>query len=213
MKTLCISILMLFINLNFFAQCENGRYRDQIFPLISVTSDIAYGQNENFNGQVEMLKLDVYQPLEDTENLRPLVIFAHGGYFLGGDKADDTVVPLCDGLAKMGYVTSSIGYRLGIPLQFPLDAPFMEAIVRAVHDMRAAIRFFRKSAAEDGNPYGINPNEIYVGGVSAGGFVALHLAYLDEDEIPPIINFSNPGLGVGTKGKVEMRGILQRLKE
>lgn len=183
-----------------FAQCEDGRYRDKIFPMVDIQTDIAYGQNMTYAGENQELLLDVYKPTGDTETSRPLVIMAHGGYFLGGNKGDDSVAPICADLAKMGYVTASISYRLGVPVVMPLDAPFMEAIMRAVQDMRAAVRFFRKSVDQNGNPYGINPDEIYVGGVSAGGFIALHLAYLDEDEIPPIINTSNPGLGGGIEG-------------
>jgi len=185
-------LLFSLLSIELSAQCEGGRYRDKIFPLVDIESvplvdiesDIVYGQNQTYADVTEELLVDVYQPIGDTTTLRPLVIFAHGGYFLGGDKADESVAPICTDLAKMGYVTASISYRLGIPLQLPLDAPFMEAIMRAVHDMRASVRYFRKTVAEDGNPYRINPDEIYVGGVSAGGFITLHLAYMDEDELP-----------------------------
>ncbi len=203
---------LLLINHLYQAQCENGRYRDQIFPVVDVQSDISYGQNLNYAGADQELLLDVYQPAGDNENGRPLVIMAHGGYFLGGNKSDDSVAPLCSELAKMGYVTASISYRLGVPVVMPLDGPFMEAIMRAVQDMRAAIRFFRKSVEVSGNPYGINPNEIYVGGVSAGGFIALHLAYLDEDEVPSIINVANPGLGSGIEGNSGNSGYSSEIK-
>jgi len=193
-------LLFSLLSIELSAQCEGGRYRDKIFPLVDIESDIVYGQNQTYADVTEELLVDVYQPIGDTTTLRPLVIFAHGGYFLGGDKADESVAPICTDLAKMGYVTASISYRLGIPLQLPLDAPFMEAIMRAVHDMRASVRYFRKTVAEDGNPYRINPDEIYVGGVSAGGFITLHLAYMDEDELPSTINTANPGLGGGLEG-------------
>lgn len=182
------------------AQCENGRYRDKIFSAANVQSNIVYGANQTYADINQQLLLDVYSPSGDTETARPLVIMAHGGYFLSGDKTFPDVVPICTDLAEMGYVTASINYRMGINIQASLTSPFMDAIMRAVQDMRAAIRFFRKSVAENGNPYGINPNEIYIGGVSAGGFTALHLAYMDNDEIPASINQSNPGLSGGVEG-------------
>jgi len=208
---LILTLALLFINV-LHSQCENGRYRNQLFPVVTTNSDIVYGQNLTYDGQTQDLLLDVYKPSGDIQTSRPLVIFAHGGYFVGGDKADESVKPICEELAKMGYVTASIGYRLGIPIQLPLDAPFMEAIMRAVHDMRAAVRFFRKSVDIDGNPYGIDPNEIYVGGVSAGGFISLHLAYLDEDEVPANINTSNPGLGGGLEGNSGNPGYSSEIK-
>lgn len=213
MKKIYLAVCFyLFMSYSCLTQCEDGRYRDKIFPLVDVQTDIPYGQNFTYAGVDQELLLDVYKPSGDSENSRPVVIMAHGGYFLGGNKGDDSVAPICTDLAKMGYVTASISYRLGVPVVMPLDGPFMEAILRAVQDMRAAIRFFRKSVEENGNPYGINPDEIYVGGVSAGGFIALHLAYLDEGEIPANINTSNPGLGGGIEGNSGNAGYSSEVK-
>jgi hypothetical protein len=50
----------------------------------------------------------------------------------------------------------------------------------AVADEKAAIRFFRRSVVESGNPYGINPDVVIVGGVSAGSILSIHTAYLDD---------------------------------
>jgi dienelactone hydrolase len=101
----------------------------------------------------------------------------------------------------MGYVTASINYRLGFPIQLELEQPMSEAVLRGVHDMKAAIRWFRKNVAESGNTYSIDPEQIYIGGVSAGGFIALQLAYVDEmDELPSTIDFDNPGLGGEMEG-------------
>lgn len=194
-------LLSLFLGIQAYSQCENGRYRDKIFPMINLQPDIVYGQNVTYTGANQQLLLDVYTPAGDSETSRALVIMAHGGYFLAGSKTDNSSAPVCQELARMGYVASSIEYRLGVSLfGASIDASFMEAIMRAVQDMRASIRYFRKTVAEDGNPYGIDPNQIYVGGVSAGGFITLHLAYMDEDELPSQIDLTNPGLGGGMEG-------------
>ena len=52
----------------------------------------------------------------------------------------------------------------------------IRSVWRGYHDGKAAMRYFRKTAAEDGNPWGIDPDRIYFAGVSAGGFIGLHLA-------------------------------------
>jgi para-nitrobenzyl esterase len=145
--------------------------------------------------------LDVFTPANDTEVNRPLVILAHGGFFISGSKEGLDVAPACNDLAKMGYVTASINYRLGFPSTLNLAGPMTEAVMRGVQDMKAAVRFFRKSVAEDGNPYGIDPNQIYVGGFSAGGFIALHYAYLQDDEIPSNVNQNANGLAGGVEGE------------
>jgi para-nitrobenzyl esterase len=182
------------------AQCDSSRYRDMIFPYFDLVSDIAYGNNVNYDGTANELLLDVYTPQSDTETQRPLVIMAHGGFFVAGDKTGTELVPFCEDLARMGYVVASIEYRMGIPFQLDLEAPMTEAVLRGVQDMKAAIRYFRKTAAEDGNPYSIDTEKIFIGGISAGGFISLHSAYMQDDEIPSYVTQTNAGLGGGVEG-------------
>src|SRR6185436_13435368 len=76
---------------NVDAQCTGqipGRFEQTIFPTYTVDS-VRYSTVVNQD-------MDVYQPVGDTSNSRPLVILAHGGSFIGGDrKADATVDSLC----------------------------------------------------------------------------------------------------------------------
>lgn len=185
--------------------CTNGRYESEIFTSLDVSSDIQYGSNINYDGTNQDLFLDVYQPNGDTDNLRPLIIFIHGGSFVLGSKIGLDVVPLAQMYAKKGYVTSSISYRLGMKNLFTPTGPgpsgASEAVMRGTQDARAAVRYFKKSVAEDNNPYGIDTTNIYLVGSSAGGFVALHLAYLDQtSEIPNYINLADPSLTGGLEG-------------
>jgi hypothetical protein len=105
--------------------------------------------------------------------------------------------------AKMVYTVASIDYRLGITLSFNnLEGVLTEAVLRGVHDFKAAVRFFRKSYSEDGNPYNIDQDRIVAAGVSAGGFITLHHAYMDqESEIPDVVDFTQPGLNGGLEGE------------
>jgi para-nitrobenzyl esterase len=201
MKKLLLFALALSSGLTNWSQCEDGRYRDLIFAETDQIQDIEYGSNMAHDGVATTLLLDVFTPANDTEVNRPLVILAHGGFFISGSKEGLDVAPACNDLAKMGYVTASINYRLGFPSTLNLAGPMTEAVMRGVQDMKAAVRFFRKSVAEDGNPYGIDPNQIYVGGFSAGGFIALHYAYLQDDEIPSNVNQNANGLAGGVEGE------------
>lgn len=182
------------------AQCDNNRYRNYVFTDVVSTTDIQYGENIDYQGANTPLLMDIYEPAGDAASDRPLVIMCHGGYFLSGDKAAADMLPLCEDLAKMGYVVASINYRVGIPFGASLEVPYGQAVVRAVQDLRAAIRWFRKNAAESGNTYRINPNQVYTGGASAGGFMALHIAYMDESEIPSWLDMSIAGLEGGLEG-------------
>ena len=201
MKKAALLCLGLSFTFAMFSQCENGRYLNQLFPSVSVESDILYGSNFNWDGSEQPLLLDVYQPEGDTEVDRPLIIFAHGGSFIAGSKEGPDVVPLCEDFAKMGYVTASIQYRLGTPITIQLEIPMKQAVVRGYHDMKAAIRWFRKNVAEGGNTYNIDAEKIIIAGVSAGGFITTHVAYLDEEgEMLPEIDQTLQGLTGGLDG-------------
>jgi para-nitrobenzyl esterase len=204
MKKLYVSLLLATITYGATAQCAGNRYTKQIFSTVNVTSDVLYGSNYSSTGvALEDLLLDVYEPSGDTETMRPLLILEHGGSFILGSKEDGDVASLSEDFAKMGYVCSSISYRLGIAgFPFSIDSVgATEAVVRAYHDMKAAIRFFWKDARENGNTYGIDTNNIFIGGSSAGGFAAVHVAYLDElSEMPAYVDTTQAGLGGGLEG-------------
>lgn len=172
--------------------CSGGRYVEPIFPTFTETTNITFGSNTNINGQEQTLTLDVFQPDNDNLAQRPLIIFVHGGTFITGTKDDGDVTELCKRFAKLGYVTASINYRLGMGI--PSQTTAAQALLRAVHDMKAAVRFFRQDAATS-NTYRINPDYIMGGGSSAGALTALHLAYLDQpEEVPNYVDTTDGGL-------------------
>jgi acetyl esterase/lipase len=104
--------------------------------------------------------LDIYH-LKSLTNPVPVLIFIHGGAWKQGDK-QDYLVYLLD-FAKRGFVTASVAYR------FSQEAPFPAA----VRDVKCAIKWI-KSHAQD---YFINPKKVAVIGGSAGGHLALMIAY------------------------------------
>ena len=142
--------------------------------------------------------MDIYEPAGDTVQLRPLIVIAHGGSFIGGTKTDYDVSTLCNTFTKMGYVCASVEYRLGF---FPIDSVnAIKAVLRATQDMKAAVRWFRQDAT-GANTYKIHPNYIFVAGSSAGAFMALHSQYMDASEFPLGITTLNSLGGIdGTSG-------------
>ena len=203
-----LAIAMFFVPFNSNGQCVGDRYKLEIFSAFNLSSNIQYGNNINYAGFDEDLELDVYEPNGDTLSNgdsvtdRPLIILAHGGSFIGGSKTGSDVVPLAQSFAKMGYVVASINYRLGFQNPFAIDSiDGTETVVRAVHDYRAAIRYFKKDFSENANTYGIDTSLIFVGGVSAGAITAVHVAYMDNPlEIPNYIDTNQAGLGGGIEG-------------
>jgi poly(3-hydroxybutyrate) depolymerase len=187
MKIILLSFLAIFSMISMAdAQCNGGRYASNVFTNVTATTAIQYGQNALFTGANQILTLDFYQPTGDTETKRPLIILAHGGSFQFGSSADGDVTYLCQEFARKGYACASINYRKGF---FPLDSlNAVKAVIRAVQDMKAAVRFFYKDSKEGINQFKIDTNNIFVGGSSAGAITALHLAYLDKTcELNPYI--------------------------
>jgi acetyl esterase/lipase len=111
------------------------------------------------------LTLDLYLPPSGKRNAaatRPLVIYIHGGGWVGGHSRNSGAFVDFPGvlasLAARGYVVSSLNYRLSSEAPFPA----------AIQDVKAAIRWLRAHADE----YGIDRTRVMVWGGSAGGQLA-----------------------------------------
>jgi poly(3-hydroxybutyrate) depolymerase len=171
------------------------RYLDPVFNNVSVTYDVLFGSNVNYDGNVYPLKLDLYQPTGDTANARPLMIFFYGGGFTVGDKSSSDIVRLCTTFAKMGYVTAAPNYRLN-PNAGQTETTENTATLRAVQDGKAAVRYLRSKKSQ----YRIDDTKIIMGGTSAGGDVAVDCAYWDQNEIPAYIDTTKVGGIEGASG-------------
>jgi Secretion system C-terminal sorting domain/alpha/beta hydrolase fold len=187
------------------------RYVSDIFTNIK-TSTVEYGAAIGFSGTIQKLSLKIYEPSEPTDDVtkRPVIILAHGGSFVGGAK--EQLDPLCIAYTRKGYVCASIDYRL-IPFTgaAPTEKQLAIAPFFASQDLKAAVRFFRKSAAGT-NPYKIDPNFIAVGGISAGSIAALIATYLDEkDAITPELQGLLASIG-GIEGVSGNAGYCSKVK-
>ncbi|MGB0167474.1 MAG: alpha/beta hydrolase fold domain-containing protein, partial [Luteibaculum sp.] len=236
MKKIFTLVVGMCLILSSWSQECGTKFLEPTFPGVAVTEGIQFGsapQVVDLVGptytpvfQNQDLFFDLYQPIGDVSTKRPLIILAFGGAFVFGTRSDAYMVELCTRYAELGYVVASIDYRLTreiialAPTQlFPNKAP--EAVAKGMHDMRAAIRFFRNSALNEGNPYRINSEQIYVGGLSAGAFCATHAAYLDkESEVPAGLesfleangglegNSGTPGISSAVAGVISFSGAL-----
>ena len=182
-----------------------GRYYRPVFANVTVMPDVVYGAAITYQGTTQTLLMDIYQPTGDVLARRPLIIFAHQGGFLAGSRTDAYMVNICTRMARLGYVTASIEYRLGFPITgFPPPAAdtvgVAQAAVRGMQDLRAAVRFFRKDAATT-NTYRVSPAYIVAGGSSAGAFMALEIGYLDKaNEVPAYVGLAGLGGIEGSSG-------------
>ena len=170
------------------------RYLDDIGTEVSVIPNINYGNNVGIITQtpaLEALYMDAYQLEGDTTSNKPIVIMLHTGSFLPaivngqatGGRSDMAIVEMCERFAKKGYLAIALSYRLGWnPVSTSEDvrrSTLIQAAYRSLQDVKTAVRFLRKSVAEEGNPYGIG-DEFAVGGYGTGGYIALSMATLND---------------------------------
>lgn len=137
------------------------------------------------------LQMDVYTPAGDEETSRPVIIYLHTGNFLPpiinggitGSRIDSAVVNSCKRWAKSGYTAVALSYRLGWnPISENPDVrrgTLLQAVYRAIHDTQTGVRFLRASMGQ-GNPFGINPEQIILYGQGSGGYVAQAYNTLDD---------------------------------
>lgn len=200
------------------------RYQDRVFTDVKVTSNVTYGWNHTVLGwggtpplPVDSLKMDVYEPMNDTAAERPLIIMMHAGSFLPkginqlpfGNKNDSSIVEMCTQFAERGYVAAAINYRLGWNPQGDQEtkaSTIINAVYRAMQDGKAAIRYFRKDAATT-NMYKVDPDKVVLGGSNSGGYAALAAGALDKNAELNLFKFldtqGNPFVDVSLFGDFE----------
>jgi predicted esterase len=119
----------------------------------------------------------------------------HGGGFKPEDDFSNKNqwITLCRLLAKRGFVAATIDYRVGWTdrnKRWPDYTPEEKknpsgiyAIYRAYQDGRAALRYFVHNASL----FGIDTNNIFVGGRSAGGDMSIALAFYDQHDVDSVL--------------------------
>jgi acetyl esterase/lipase len=121
------------------------------------------------------LPLDFY-PAQNA-NAAPLIVVIHGGSWNSGDNRD--FVTMDRYLAGRGFAVADVLYRLAPKYPFPA----------ASDDVRAAIAYLRDRADE----LNLDPTKVVLLGRSAGGQIALHVAYSAHDAgIRGVISFYAP---------------------
>lgn len=126
------------VNLPAAQAVQNGR----------VYRDVRYG-NDSQRGNL----LDLYLPA-NVKSSTPLIVYIHGGGWIGGDKRSFQASELL----QLGYAVASINYRLTDEATFPAQ----------IFDCKGAIRFLRANA----EAFNIDPDRIGAWGDSAGGHLA-----------------------------------------
>ncbi|MEX1188011.1 MAG: T9SS type A sorting domain-containing protein [Bacteroidia bacterium] len=199
-----ISIVCLILS---FVQNTNAQSTyTEIQYEIRVDTSIYFGTSTNYAGNPIDLYLDLYKPLGDENRYRPLVILSFGGAWIGGDKRSSDVTSIAPWFASRGYAVAAIDYRLGFHPStgsgsnwvtcpavtqesncvYPADSnEVIRAIYRGMQDLKGAIRFLKARNADDSTCV----NNVFIAGVSAGGFNTIAAGFLDSESEKPLAAF------------------------
>jgi len=127
---------------------------------VTVTNDISYGDAKD-----EVL--DLYLPKE-KDSPSPLIIWVHGGAFVGGDKRDVTY--FAQALAYHGYAVAAINYTRAPEAQYPtpvLQTGEAYTFLTETYDAVAA---------------NIDTTQVFFAGDSAGAHIAAQFLILQTND-------------------------------
>ena len=179
-KSILALCLVLTIN-NLFAQLcsDSNRFVNSEYfsnKQIDSLKNVTYGTAVNYLGEEQVLKMDFYFPKDDVDSLakRPFILLIHGGGFMGGQK--ENFIIHCNELAKRGFVTATMSYRLGLNPDVPGDQA--KAVYRAQQDAHTALNY----VAEQAENLGIDTSWVFIGGSSAGAITSLYTSYGNQEE-------------------------------
>lgn len=110
--------------------------------------------------------------LADSEKPTPLVIYIHGGGFVGGDKSKYFDSPDLVRFLDAGVSVAVINYR------FMTEAPY--GIIASLNDSKRCLQYIRFNAQK----YNIDKTRVACSGGSAGAGTALWLAFSDDMAAP-----------------------------
>ncbi len=123
------------------------------------------------------IRLLILQPIATPEKA-PGVLWIHGGGYQSGSAKDVFVTRALSLVVRFGAVLVAPDYRLSRKHPYPA----------ALHDCYAALLYLRDHAEE----LGVRPDQIMVGGESAGGGMTAALCMLARDRGEVAVSFQMP---------------------
>ena len=130
------------------------------------------------------LKLDLYTSTK-LKNDAPLIIHVHGGGFSGGSRDENHIKEFCTEMAKNGFITASISYRLTMK-NYGFGCNTKSSLkIDAFNSASEDISYATKYLIDNKKRFKINNKKIILIGSSAGAEAALNLVYVYNNKILP----------------------------
>lgn len=186
----------IFIIVIFSLICANLTAYSQTFCQNPMPNSVAgeiekyvYKRYTSEKGKQKELQIALTRPVDNSPNKkRPLIIGVHGGGFVDFCPFEPCYLKyseriLTPNFSPRGYATVSVQYRLTSPFDFHIpkikDEVLKETHYKAAQDLRDAIKYIYENAEK----LGVDTENIFLIGTSAGAITVLHAAYLDEEEV------------------------------
>ncbi len=132
---------------------------DSIKKSVTVIENVTYPSTNKLN------QMDLYLP--KNKNIKPpLIIWIHGGGFVGGDKKDAEF--LSTALAANGYAVASINYELAPEAKYPVP----------LRQLSKSYVFLKKEQ----DRYNIDASQTFLAGDSAGAQIAAQFSVIQTSE-------------------------------
>lgn len=176
---------LLLVIIGSFTNCRKAEV-----PEYQIAAESATHLNVHYGTDVKQT-MDVYLPANRTSNTN-VVIFIHGGSFIGGDKNE--VTSLSKYMVEKGFAVINANYRLvdgtGIMDNPPKHILSAIKIKDQVDDVAAIVDYAIKSA----KTWVMSPTRIAIAGYSAGGTLGLLYSYdaRNANKVQAVANIAGP---------------------
>lgn len=217
-RSLLIFLSLLFgVNQQILSQslCRNAKENSTA----AATEKYVYKTYLDKKGDEKDLHIGLVRPVDNLPGKkRPLVIGLQGSGFANTCFPEPCYIKYSDNVLKpnfvpQGFVTASIQYRLNSPFDFQWlkinDEKLKETHYKAVQDARQAIKYIFENA----DKFGVDTNNVFLIGNSAGAITALHSVYLGDDEVPKNLSekYGKPEKRENLKGVISLSGAIYDL--
>lgn len=124
-------------------------------------------------GEGDLENYDLYFPADDSKQEYSLILYIHGGGFTGGDKSTIDSVRYGEYFSNKGYVVASVNYTYRTEEN---DSSVQNMYEEVVSSLNSIYKISKEK--------GFKLTEMATTGGSAGGALAMQVAYKNPEDLP-----------------------------
>lgn len=130
----------------------------------TMLSQIVSQKDQRYPSKYANATYDIYMP-KDTSNKYPVMLWVHGGAFVGGDKKDMTSFAIA--LAAKGNIVITMNYALALEAIYPTPILQVNDMVKELSQLKTQLPM---------------TDDLFIGGDSAGAHIAFQWAVTQTND-------------------------------